>query len=157
MTDLKVYVEIINVLSIDENEGKLRVNLGLKLGWNDKRLTFLNLKTKSALNVLNQEEYDSIWKPTLIFMNNELRDFEVNKQPLILASVKNISKFDLADYTELKNAKKYNDSTDQLTWQETIRYLQIFSLAFYFICWNSGEFQTLKFDFFEIFLFIFTL
>ena len=43
--------------------GRFRVKLNVRLQWYDKRLTYQNLREDYSLNMLDSEEFESIWFP----------------------------------------------------------------------------------------------
>ena len=120
-TSLNFLLEIIKVMAIDENAGKLRITLKIKVEWNDNRLTFSNLKENSALNVLSIDEYDIIWKPHLIFLNMEINNREEQVVPQILASINNFSESYNSKYTDLYSAKLFDGSKNNLYLQTSFR------------------------------------
>jgi hypothetical protein len=68
---------VVNILSVAELDGKIRLKYVLSMDWYDVRLSFLNLRGLRALNTLNDDEYSSVWKPDLYYDNVELDKFEV--------------------------------------------------------------------------------
>jgi hypothetical protein len=121
---VNITVEINNILSIDENMGKIRVNMRLIMEWCDSRLTFLNLKNVSELNVLGDYEHNLIWKPKVIFLNIEKKNLEETIQPLIMVKTQNLNMYDLAEYTALYSSKRYSGSTMTIHWYTEFRYVK---------------------------------
>ena len=64
-------IEIINILSLDEAQSSMTIQLKLTVEWIDSRLEFVNLKNKQEMNTLTPEELDQIWMPTLVFSNTQ--------------------------------------------------------------------------------------
>jgi hypothetical protein len=120
-SDLNMTVHINNILSIDENMGKIRVTLMLILEWYDSRLTFLNLKNISELNVLGEHDYNLIWKPKLIFVNMEKKDLEESILPQIFIKTQSLNDYNPTDYTELYSAKRYSGSMMTIHWYTEFR------------------------------------
>ena len=60
---IKVDTELLEILDIKELEGRFRVKLNVRLQWYDKRLTYQNLREDYSLNMLDSEEFESIWFP----------------------------------------------------------------------------------------------
>jgi hypothetical protein len=120
-SDLNITVEINNILSIDENMGKIRITMRLIMEWCDSRLTFLNLKNISKLNVLSEYEYSLIWKPKIIFVNMEKKDLEESIQPQIFIKTQSLNEYNLTDYTSLHSSKRYSGSMMTIHWYTEFR------------------------------------
>ena len=87
---VNVTFEIIDVLDINEKEGKMRVKFRLGAAWYDFRLNYLDLWSAFTMNTLSEPEFDAIWRPLIEFENAELKHFEYNIKPEI-SVVSNIS------------------------------------------------------------------
>ena len=67
-------VDIAELLAISEVSEIFTVKYQLTMEWQDKRLTYLNLKEDSYLNVVSQKEATNIWFPVIIFENTHDRE-----------------------------------------------------------------------------------
>ena len=67
-------VDIAELLAISEVSEIFTVKYQLTMEWQDKRLTYLNLKEDSYLNVVSQKEATNIWLPVIIFENTHDRE-----------------------------------------------------------------------------------
>ena len=119
--DLSTSVEILNILSITEMEGKIRLTVRLILEWYDSRLTFLDLKSKTVLNKLEDTEFDLIWTPDIIFVNIEKKDFEYSVKSQVTIIMNASQKYDLADYSSLYSSKIYNGNSSKINWRSDFR------------------------------------
>jgi hypothetical protein len=120
-SDLNTSVEIHNILSIDENRGKIRVTMRLILEWYDSRLTFMNLKIQKEFNVLSDSEYSRIWKPRVIYVNMETKDTEESLPPQITIHLNKLDTFSLANYNSLYSSRLYNGSNITIHWNRDFR------------------------------------
>jgi len=120
-SDLNTSVEIHNILSIDENRGKIRVTMRLILEWYDSRLTFMNLKIQKEFNVLSDSEYSLIWKPRVIYVNMETKDTEESLPPQITIHLNKLDTFSLANYNSLYSSRLYNGSNITIHWNRDFR------------------------------------
>ena len=120
-TDLLTTAEIYNVLSIDENLGKIRITMSLITEWHDSRVTFLNLKANSELNILDDNEFASIWKPKVNFVNIEQKSYEDNFPEQLTIHMNSSKSHQLADYGSLYNSKKYNGSQNIINLNQEFR------------------------------------
>lgn len=66
-------IEIINILDIDEVSGLISLQIKVTVEWIESRVLFKNLKGAEDLNVLTQDEKDSLWMPTLVFSNTKTK------------------------------------------------------------------------------------
>ena len=125
-TDLKTTAEIHNILSIDENLGKIRMTMSLIIEWYDTRLTFLNLKEENPeLNVLDDSEFASIWKPKVIFVNMEQKSYEDSIPEQITIHMNSSKSHQLADYGSLYSSRKYNGSQNIINFYKEFRYIKL--------------------------------
>lgn len=70
--DLMVTVgfKLLDFLALDINQGTFQLKFQLQTKWRDADLTFKNVK-KGILNVLDLEDWKSMWVPNLLFLNTE--------------------------------------------------------------------------------------
>ncbi|XP_066980309.1 uncharacterized protein [Macrobrachium rosenbergii] len=64
-----VEINIMSFPSIKTEALAFQTSLQLKLRWKDTRLTYLNLKNDSSLNVLTESAVSQVWKPSVFFSN----------------------------------------------------------------------------------------
>jgi hypothetical protein len=119
--NLQTSVEILSIISISENEGKIRLNMRVDMEWNDSRITFLNLKEKAELNMLVEEESSLIWKPEVVFVNMEQKDFEYSVNAQVTIYLDQSNNYSLADYSELISSKMYNGNMSKIHWCSELR------------------------------------
>ena len=74
------------------------------------------------MNVLDDEEYSSIWKPKLIFGNMEKKDFEEILQPQINIHTDDIESFNFSNYDSLYNSKMYSEKNITIRWFSEFRW-----------------------------------
>jgi Neurotransmitter-gated ion-channel ligand binding domain/Low-density lipoprotein receptor domain class A len=123
--NLLTSLEILNIVSINENEGKIRLNMRLHMEWNDPRITFLNLKEKPELNMLVEEESALMWKPEVVYVNMEQKDFEYSVSAQVTIYTDPSNNYTLADYSELISSKMYNGSRSRIHWNSEWRYSKV--------------------------------
>ena len=68
---VKLKVDLLKVLEIDEVSMSYRTQYTVNLEWLDPRITFYNLHGNQGLNILVEEEKQKIWTPKLIFDNTD--------------------------------------------------------------------------------------
>ena len=62
------------VIRIDEETDKIDFQFEINLEWFENRFTYNNLKTETAMNVLNSEQQSTIWLPLVIFYNTDQKE-----------------------------------------------------------------------------------
>ncbi len=112
-----------DILGININSGTVSLKLTVLLEWTDSRLSFLNLKTQRSLNVLSNQEYDSIWKPQIIYANKEPSDQQqyVNLEPEVSVGINSSHSPILWDSEFVYVAKEYPGDVNSLQWTTVIR------------------------------------
>ena len=68
---VKINVELLKVLELDEVAMLFRTKYTVNLEWLDSRITFHNLHKNQGLNTLVESEKQNIWTPRLIFHNTD--------------------------------------------------------------------------------------
>ena len=81
-------MDIWAVLSVSEVAELFSVKFKVTMTWIDPRLSFLNLKNDTSMNIVAPEEAKKIWYPVVMFINT--RKLDLSK-----ASVKFINNFDI--------------------------------------------------------------
>ena len=67
-------LEIWAVLSISEVEELFSVKFKVTMTWIDPRLSFLNLKNDTSMNMVAPDEAMKIWYPVVMFINTRKMD-----------------------------------------------------------------------------------
>ena len=62
------------MMGIAESENTIDLQFEIILEWKDQRLTYYNLKDKSFLNALTEDEMKSIWLPVVIYANTDQKE-----------------------------------------------------------------------------------
>ena len=70
-TMVVLHLDIPSILVISEVTELIKIKYQLTLVWQDKRLTYLNLKNDSFLNVVAHERARKIWIPVIVFKNTQ--------------------------------------------------------------------------------------
>ena len=113
-----VQVNIRDVLDIDVRSGRVRIMVQVMLDWLDPRLIFINLKT-NTVNTMSQEEYDSVWRPLLIYTNMEPSLSRLVEEPGIMVHRMEESK--LSGIEQADRAETFSGTYNSIQWSETIR------------------------------------
>ena len=74
LVEVQISIHLMKVMKIDEETNKIDFQFEINLEWFENRLTYNNLKTETAMNVLNSEQQSSIWLPLVIFYNTDQKE-----------------------------------------------------------------------------------
>ena len=69
-----VTIRLLKVMDIKEVDATIDLQFEIILEWVDDRLTYNNLKTKSSLNALTDEEIHNVWLPLIIYENTDQKE-----------------------------------------------------------------------------------
>ena len=73
-TDVKVSMRLLRIVDIDEVDHTIYFQFEIILEWNDRHLSFNNLKEEEYLNSLTDDEIQSIWLPLLVYDNTDQKE-----------------------------------------------------------------------------------
>ena len=71
---VSVSIDLLKLVSIDEEDYSIEIQFEISLVWKEKRVTYQNLKQRSSLNALQDKDIKSLWLPKVIFENTDQRD-----------------------------------------------------------------------------------
>jgi hypothetical protein len=119
-----VTLNIIDILAVNINSGLLSLKIGVMLEWFDSRLSFLNLKSQKFFNVFSNQDYESVWKPAIVYVNKEPSDYQqyVNIEPEITVEINILYVPKIRDLTFLYLAKEFSGEANSLQWSTILRY-----------------------------------
>ena len=66
-----VSIVLMEVVSIDEVDHSIQLQFEMILDWKENRATYLNLKEKTALNEMKEEDIQQLWLPLIIYTNTD--------------------------------------------------------------------------------------
>ena len=69
-----ISIDLLKVVKIEEEDNKIDFQFEITLQWMDIRLTYHNLKTKTSLNALSDEDIKSLWLPLVIYDNTDQKE-----------------------------------------------------------------------------------
>ena len=69
-----VSVNLQNIVEVEEVRNKIWIQFEICLEWNETRATYQNLKTKTAMNVLKEEDKTDLWLPLVIYDNTDQKE-----------------------------------------------------------------------------------
>ena len=115
---VNVSVEILEMLGVDEKDGTLDISFTLYLTWFDPRITFVNLKTDTNLNTLQEVEKTEVWKPVLLFKNTKSR-LTTLTDANVLATITRQGHFTISGMEDPIQANFFTGRENPLTFSRT--------------------------------------
>ena len=131
---LNVSINILDIISIDENQGFFRTKFTLTRSWFDIHLTYQNLK-KNKTNSLYTEDKSIIWRPNFELENIEsLEKIKTTSENVEIIIIPN-PKFDFtrADLTRERNSLLFKGSENAVSYIKpaTVDWICHFEMAWY--------------------------
>ena len=103
------------------------------LSWKDSRLSFQSLKNDTDKNLVLDSMAKDLWKPSLVFANNHMRDFIEYVPPKSQMKIEKNGYSTEAPFSQLDEARVYK-SSETILWFKTIHYKEFscqFDLSFF--------------------------
>ena len=72
--DVNVTIDVLRLVDIDENDYSIKIQFEIKLIWKEKRATYQNLKIKDSLNALEENYFEQMWLPKVIYENTDQKE-----------------------------------------------------------------------------------
>ena len=69
-----ISIVLLKIVSIEEVNHKVEFQFGICLEWKENRALYHNLKTKTSLNALTDEEIVLLWLPYVIYDNTDMKE-----------------------------------------------------------------------------------
>ena len=111
---INVSIDLLSILDINEVESYIKLQFGLRLTWQDGRLTMLNLKDEFNLNTLTNTIKNEIWIPEVIFHNTQSKLKSLNDAESFI-TIDRQGDFVRSERSSLQNAFTYQGSENPLT------------------------------------------
>ena len=71
---VRISIILMKIVRIEEVDHKIEFQFGIVLEWPEIRVLFHNLKFKSSLNALTDEEILQLWLPYVIYDNTDMKE-----------------------------------------------------------------------------------
>ena len=143
---VKLMVNIVNILEINEVEESLTIRSLIARQWYDKRLTFHNLKENENFNTLSDADQNILWYPSIQFDNVASGDQWTENQLRSSYSIARDPKYSFkqADITSLDNVFLYDGSENYLT---SSKEFTVIWICTYQMHWYPFDTQTCTMEF----------
>ena len=143
---VKLLVNIINILEINEVEESLTIRSLITRQWYDKRLTYHNLKENENFNTLSIADQNILWYPSIQFDNVASGDQWTENDLRSSFSISRDSRYDFkrADITSLNNVYLYGGLENYAT---SSREFTVIWICTYQMHWYPFDTQTCTMEF----------
>ena len=71
---VRISIVLMKIVRIEEVDHKIEFQFGIVLEWPEIRALFFNLKFKSSLNALTDDEIHQLWLPYVIYDNTDMKE-----------------------------------------------------------------------------------
>ena len=68
---VNVSLTLFKVVDIEEEDHSIELQFQINLKWRENRATYYNLKPKTYLNALSQDEIKTLWLPLVVYLNTD--------------------------------------------------------------------------------------
>ena len=69
-----ISIDLLKIVNIRESDHKIALKFGIMLEWTEPRAVFYNLKKKTSLNALKEDEIGVLWLPFVIYENTDMME-----------------------------------------------------------------------------------
>jgi hypothetical protein len=73
-TKIWISISLLKIVRMEEVQHKIDFQIGIILEWKENRVSYNNLKTKTSLNALTDEEIQSLWLPYVVYANTDMKE-----------------------------------------------------------------------------------
>ena len=71
---VNISVSLLKIVSMEEVQHKIDLQFAIVLEWMENRAKYHNLKKKTSLNALTDEEIEGLWLPYVIYSNTDMKE-----------------------------------------------------------------------------------
>ena len=69
-----ISISLLKIVNMEEVQHKIDLQFGIILKWRENRATYYNLKNKTNLNALTEDDIRSLWLPYVIYANTDMKE-----------------------------------------------------------------------------------
>ena len=71
---VNISITLLKIVNIEEVLHKIQLQFEITLEWRENRATYQNLKEKTSLNALTDEDIGALWLPYVIYANTDMKE-----------------------------------------------------------------------------------
>ena len=72
--DVNVSLDIFKLVDIKEEDYSIEIQFQITMVWKENRVKYQNLKEKTSLNALNDDDIERIWLPLIVYDNTDQKE-----------------------------------------------------------------------------------
>ena len=72
--DVSISITLMKVVEIEEVDHSIHLQFQISLTWKENRVTYQNLKEKTSLNALTEDDIGQLWLPLVIYDNTDQKE-----------------------------------------------------------------------------------
>ena len=72
--NVSISITLMKVVEIEEVDHSIHLQFQISLSWKENRVTYQNLKKKTSLNALTDEDIKTIWLPLIVYENTDQKE-----------------------------------------------------------------------------------
>ena len=72
--NVNISITLMKVVEIEETDHSIHLQFEINLRWKENRVTYHNLKEKTSLNALTDEDIGQLWLPLVIYDNTDQKE-----------------------------------------------------------------------------------
>ena len=73
-TDVSISITLMKVVEIEETDHSIHLQFMISMQWKENRVRFHNLKKKTSLNALAENDVDKLWLPLVVYDNTDQKE-----------------------------------------------------------------------------------
>ena len=108
-TKVDISISLLKIVSMEEVQHKIEFQFEIVLEWKENRATYLNLKKKTSLNALTDEDISALWLPYVIYANTDMKEAvqiaDGLKTTIVVTREGNFTRSDMNDIDEFESFK----------------------------------------------------
>ena len=71
---VNISISLLKIVGMEEVQHKIDLQFEITLEWKENRATYQNLKKKTSLNALTDEDISALWLPYVIYANTDMKE-----------------------------------------------------------------------------------
>ena len=71
---VNISISLLKIVGMEEVHHKIDIQFEITLAWKENRATYQNLKKKTSLNALTDEDIGKLWLPYVIYANTDMKE-----------------------------------------------------------------------------------
>ena len=122
--NVSISITLMKVVEIEEVDHSIHLQFQIRLQWKDNRMKYQNLKKKTSLNALTDEDIRAIWLPLIVYDNTDQKEVTRlgeygNGEWITRVTVTREGNFIRSSIEEVDEAEIFEGDENRLTMNQT--------------------------------------